>query len=625
MSYQVLARKYRPQTFDEVIAQGHVTKTLSNALASGRIGSGYLFCGPRGTGKTSVARILAKSINCDKGPTSTPCGKCDSCLTIGTEGSIDVREIDAASNTGVDDVRILRENIRYGPSADNRKRIYIIDEVHRLSGAAFDALLKTLEEPPAHAMFIFATTDPQKVPDTIHSRTQRFDFRRVNVSELATALGVIAEKEGVKVSEDALRLIARRGEGSVRDSVSLLDQIISFSSDNITAEHVSEALGLVDQEFLFNFVEALARADCSSALLKVSELADSGADIREFIRELSHHFRSLTILRSAGLKTASKVLNLLESELQRLQSQLDFFTVGDLVRLADILIAATRQLKDVEPRWTLEMATVKMAYLESTVTIEEALAQLQAGATLSTSPASGATTEQKKNSDLFAGASRPSRFTPPAPKVASRVTTNLATGSSTSAQSKSSATQSHTSATTTATASAVSASPKVDVTRINTPTIRQHWSAFMASLKGPNRMLASQLAMASVSEVHENQITVMFPSSAPTQKSLVEKPNYRVQIEQALKEFFGAPLRINYEIDSDVGTASMGSQPVPNNLDDPREAPRQSTGQPAGQAATIIDETGESAKLLAEDSRLRTIMEQVDGEIVRVRDVKSQS
>ncbi len=593
MSYQVLARKYRPQTFDEVIAQEHVTRTLKNALLSGRIGSGYLFCGPRGTGKTSVARILAKSINCDKGPTPEPCGECDSCKTIGGDGSLDVREIDAASNTGVDDVRVLRENIRYGPSAKNRKRIYIIDEVHRLSGPAFDALLKTLEEPPPHAMFIFATTDPQKVPDTIHSRTQRFDFRRVSVAELATALGVIAKKEGVTIDEDALRLIARRGEGSVRDSVSLLDQIISFSSNDITAGQVSEALGLVDQEFLFNFVEALARGDSGSALTQVAELADSGADIREFIRELAHHFRSLTILRAAGVGAAGKVLNLLDSELERLQTQLDFYSVGDLVRLSEILTAATRQLKDVEPRWALEMATVKMAYMESTVTIEEALAQLQAGASVISQ--GGVTTpnpsKPKPGADLFNGARNQTRTS----------------AISATASPKPTAPTTQTTQTTQTAPSAAASGPTVEITRVNTPTVRRHWSTFLGTLKGPNRMLASQLAMASVAEVHESQITVLFPGSAETNKKLVEKAAYRVQIEQALKEFFGAPLHINYDIETGAAPSATGP-----------------TGS-VGKATGFVDETGESERLLAEDDKLKSIVEQVDGEIVRVRGIKNKS
>ncbi len=637
MSYQVLARKYRPQTFDEVIAQEHVTKTLKNALLSGRVGSGYLFCGPRGTGKTSVARILAKSINCDKGPTANPCGECDSCRTIGTDGSLDVREIDAASNTGVDDVRVLRENIRYGPSSEKRKRIYIIDEVHRLSGAAFDALLKTLEEPPAHAMFIFATTDPQKVPDTIHSRTQRFDFRRVNANDLAKALGAIAKKEGVTVSDDALRLIARRGDGSVRDSISLLDQIISFSSDTITAEHVTEALGLIDQEFLYSFVEALAKGDCSGALTKISELADSGADIREFIRELSHHVRSLTILRSAGLETGAKVLNLIESEIERLQSQLDFYTVGDLVRLADILIATTRQLKDIEPRWALEMATVKMAYLESTVTIEEALAQLQASAQSETgfggAGGSRLSGPSKKNSDLFSGA----RTQVAKPTQSPRTSPTTASGSGSAVAYTQSVSPTATAVAERSTApTAVSAptSSGPEIARVNTPTVRQHWSAFMASLKGPNRMLATQLAMASVQQVEDGVLTMAFPSSAHTNKSLVEKSAYRAQIEQALKEFFGAPLRINYEIESGPSQSAHSAplaQTTQMSHSTQAAQPAQATqaiatrANSAGQASGFVDETGEASKLLAEDERLKSIIEQVDGEILRVREIKKKS
>jgi len=218
MVYQVFARKYRPPTFEDVVAQTHVTRTLQNAIRNNRVGSGYLFCGPRGTGKTTTARLLAKALNCVNGPTPTPCGECPACHDITAGSSLDVLEIDAASNTGVDDMRALRERINLTP-AGGKKKIYIIDEVHRLSGAAFDALLKTLEEPPEHVVFIFATTEPIKVPETILSRTQRFDFKRVSTSDLAGHMKNIAGRENIAIEDAALALLARRGDGSVRDSL----------------------------------------------------------------------------------------------------------------------------------------------------------------------------------------------------------------------------------------------------------------------------------------------------------------------------------------------------------------------------------------------------------------------
>lgn len=376
MSYLVFARKYRPPSFEDVIAQDHVTRTLQNAVKNDRVGSGYLFCGPRGTGKTTTARILAKALNCVNGPTPTPCGTCDKCIEIAAGSSMDVLEIDAASNTGVDDIRALRENVRYLPSG-GKKRIYIIDEVHRLSGAAFDALLKTLEEPPDHVIFIFATTEPLKVPDTILSRTQRFDFKRVSTADLAENLRRIAEKEGIQIEPGALALLARKGDGSVRDSVTLLDQIAAFAGDKVSEKDVVDGLGLVDRKFLFEFIDAVAAGDNRLSLEMVKRLFDAGIDVDDFITELLEHLRLLMVLSANG--TTGGLVELEAEELKEYSAQATNFSIGDIIRLMRMAGDLKRDLKlGLEERLLLETTAIKMAQMEATVRFEDVLEQLQA-------------------------------------------------------------------------------------------------------------------------------------------------------------------------------------------------------------------------------------------------------
>ncbi len=376
MSYIVFARKYRPMSFSDVVAQEHVTKTLQNGIKNDRIGQGYLFCGPRGTGKTTTARILAKAVNCTEGPTPTPCMKCPACEEITKGVSLDVLEIDAASNTGVDDIRTIRENVRYMPTSGH-KRIYIIDEVHRLSASAFDALLKTLEEPPPHVMFIFATTEPLKVPETILSRTQRFDFKLVSIDDLAKHLKGIADKEKLDISESALRLVARKANGSVRDSLSLLDQIAAFADGAITEENVIEALGLVDKQLLFDFTNAIASKDKLTTLRIIKTIFENGVDSKDFVAELMEHFRILLVL--ATDKSAAELLNISNDDLKDYLKQIDFYSVGDIIRLMKIGSDMNNDIKfsGLDERLILEMNSVKMAEIESTVKFEEVLAYLK--------------------------------------------------------------------------------------------------------------------------------------------------------------------------------------------------------------------------------------------------------
>ncbi|MEE0327661.1 MAG: DNA polymerase III subunit gamma/tau, partial [Phascolarctobacterium succinatutens] len=293
MAYVALYRQWRPQDFNALVGQKAVKTTLKNALASGKIAHAYLFSGPRGTGKTSMARILAKALNCEQGPTAEPCGQCSNCQRIVQGTSLDVIEIDAASNTSVDNIRDLREQVAFTP-AESRYKVYIIDEVHMLSTGAFNALLKTLEEPPAHAVFILATTDPQKVPATIQSRCQRFEFRRVTVDEIAEHLAMVAAGSGIEADADALRLIAIQAEGGMRDALSLLDQC-GVMAKRVTVATVREVLGIVGREAMHELTEAIGRRQLPQALATLNLLLEQGKDVKQVLTELIEYLRALVL------------------------------------------------------------------------------------------------------------------------------------------------------------------------------------------------------------------------------------------------------------------------------------------------------------------------------------------
>jgi DNA polymerase-3 subunit gamma/tau len=378
MPYLVLARKWRPRTFDEVVGQATVTRTLKNALASGRIGHAFLLSGARGVGKTTTARILAKALNCGKGegPTAEPCGECASCLEITAGTSLDVQEIDGATHNGVEQVRELRESARYNPARD-RFKIWIIDEVHMLSTGAFNALLKTLEEPPPRVKFIFATTEYHKIPDTILSRCQQYDFRLIPARELLAHLRQVAEGEGIEVSDDTLARLARAAEGSARDALSLFDQVLSFSGHAVKDEDVSALLGLVDRELLLAASRAVAAGDSMAALELVERLSDYGADYRNFTRELILHFREVLLLKVAPGESGL-LAQIVPEERERLRPVAAALSEEDLLRIFEALAKAETDMRLApDPRVTLEMALLKIVQMRRLLPFADLLARVE--------------------------------------------------------------------------------------------------------------------------------------------------------------------------------------------------------------------------------------------------------
>jgi DNA polymerase III subunit gamma/tau len=424
MSYQVIARKWRPQKFDDVVGQQAVTRTLRNALASGRLAQSFVFAGPRGVGKTTTARILARALSCTAGPTADPCGTCEACLEIAEGRDMDVLEIDAATHTQVDNIReVIVSNLAIAPVRD-RYKVFIIDEVHQLSSHSFNALLKSIEEPPPHVIFMMATTELAKIPETVLSRSQVYELRPISTRAIAAQLRRIVDAEGITVSEESLQLIARAAEGSMRDGQSKLDQVIAFTGGTIAAEDVATVLGLVGRDLLLDTLEAVANEDAPQSFALVARAMEMGYDLRVVCRELSRVVRDLLVV-SVDASRLSDPEIAGEGEGERLKALVARFSREDLLRAFDLLTKAEADIRAAaQPRYHLEMALLRWMHLRKLVPIEELIASAGAGASerppVPKLPSTGASAARPAApaAPLPRAAAAPSATAPPRPIAA---------------------------------------------------------------------------------------------------------------------------------------------------------------------------------------------------------------
>src|SRR5438067_9878736 len=509
MSYEVFARKYRPQTFDDLVGQAHVSRTLKNAVAQNRLAHAYLFVGPRGIGKTSTARILAKALNCVKGPTVTPCGVCDNCREIAAGNSLDVIEIDGASNNSVDDVRQLRDNVRYAP-AKGRYKIYLIDEVHMLSAQAFNALLKTLEKPPAHVKFIFATTEPQKVLPTILSRCQRFDLHRIPANLIAQHLQFIAGKETVALDPAAAHAIAKGADGGLRDAESMLDQLVAFCGDKIEEPDVLNVFGFTSEQTVAQFTENILRGDTPGALELLHTEADNGKDMMKLMSDLISYLLDLLV----GKVKPECLADDLNPDLQKsLEAQATMIETDRLLELIDQFAAAEGRMKWApNKRLHFEVAVIKAIQTLNQVTLNEVienLAALRDGKAPSSSSSEGR------------ASARPTPSTKPeTARVAEK----------------------------TSTAEPKTAPPPVDYKEV--------WQKTVEKVRATRKLIAGWVEAGTALGIEGRFLTVGFPPEQKTAMESLSIPKTRDYLDAVLKEISGQDWKIKFVVKEGLPVAT---------------------------------------------------------------------
>lgn len=531
-AYQVVARRYRPQTFDQLIGQEHVAKALKQAISTGRVGHAYLFTGARGVGKTSAARVLAKALNCVGGPTPEPCNQCEVCRAISAGEDVDTIEIDAASNTGVDNIRDLRQNASVKASRC-RSKIYIVDEVHMLSKSAFNALLKTLEEPPEHVKFIFATTEPDRIPITILSRCQRFDFAGIESTSIANRLAQIAAAEGVEIDDEALAVLSIRAAGSMRDSQSLLEQLLAVAGKRITADEVYTLLGIAPGERVSQLVESIVARDAAQALAQLDEALSGGADVGQIVDQLLGYFRDVMAM-VVGCDT-SQLRYVLPSQYDKtreLGTQLGVHTVLAMIQVLDQ--TAARMRGSLHTRTLAEMALVRLAHLDDLDELAAAVAQLRAS-----EPESA---DVKKNGSPPAPAPRrvpPAPAEPPSPRPTSPANSRSDTVERVDPP---------------------AAAPPTPVS-LTTAVVKRAWGQATANLEG---LLASQAEQAhDVRLADDGSVVVSFAADHHFSKDMCEQPTNRQELERSLGAEVGGPVSLKFEIDRSAQVAAEDAPPKP--------------------------------------------------------------
>ena len=562
MAYEVTARRWRPQEFDGVVGQSHVVTTLTNAIRSGQIAHAYLFAGPRGVGKTTTARLLAKALNCVNGPTITPCNACSFCREI-TEGrSVDVLEIDGASNNKVEQIRsFLLESIKYTPSQGKHK-IYIIDEVHMLTKEAFNALLKTLEEPPAHVYFIFATTDPQKVLPTILSRCQRFDFRRISGQSIVDHLAMIAENSGYSIQREALAIVARRADGSMRDAESLFDQVVAFGGPSLSTSDVASVLGMVAQDVYFDLLDAISCQDSTQGLDLIHQIIHQGYNLDEVALGILEHVRNLLVIKVAPDKP--DFLEAVVFDMDRYRNQAERFNTEDLVRLAQLATQMEEAIRSSAlPRVQMEIGIVRMSRMEPSVLLADVLARLnELGQRIATGTDEEMVTPslQPKTDTPKTVAAPPLERAPVTksirespPKAPTAATRSVAVSMNTTPATAVVATEVSPSAQT-AQVVGTDAGPSVNVTR---DLLIREWPSLRERITQKRISLGNFLAVAAILEYQNNTVTLVFSSQNEFHKQQAEKKEHTQVIQEVFSERIGAPVRI---------TCVLSDAPLPDTV-----------------------------------------------------------
>jgi DNA polymerase-3 subunit gamma/tau len=540
-----LYRRHRPRTFDDVVGQEHVVRTLRNAIEQDRVHHAYLFVGSRGTGKTSMAKILAASLNCAEGPTVTPCGVCESCRSIADATSLDVIEMDAASNNSVDDIRDLREKVAYAP-VSGRHKVYILDEAHMLSTAAWNAFLKTLEEPPPHTIFVLATTEANKVLPTVVDRCHRFDFARPTQQQIAGVLRRVADAEGIEVPDEACALIARSATGSFRDALGTLEQLVAYSGAAITFDDVLAVLGAADADLLFGVVDAVADEDARAALHAAARLADSGRDVGRFFGDLEAHLRGLMIVQTLG--EVPQELAVTPEQDERLAEQAGRVGEAAVVRLLDLIADALRAMKDgADARTQLELALIKAARPEHDPSLRALMTRLERLEGRGEKPAPVRRPEVPATA---AGRAAQAPATPSDDVPAAEAPAVVAASAEIAGGPA-------------VTAVAVVApdgqvsEPDVRVgVELDLPGVTELWPAVLADVQERSPMLHALMVNARPSALDGGELTLSWAESAAFYKRKAEDPSCREQIATAIRSVTGSSLRLAYALaDEDPATA----------------------------------------------------------------------
>jgi len=540
MSYLVLARKYRPKNFSEVIGQQHITKTLKNSILSGRVAHSFLFSGPRGVGKTTTARILAKSLNCQNPQKGEPCNTCDICRDITNGNSVDILEIDGASNNSVDDIRDLRDKIRYMPTV-SRYKIYIIDEVHMLSTAAFNALLKTLEEPPGHALFIFATTEPHKIPATILSRCQRYDFKRLSSKEISDTLKTVAHAEEQKIAPQIISLIARVADGSLRDAQSIMDQVIAFSDGEVQYDEVLYLLGIVKRDQIFHLWQAVFDRKLELILSGVAQVLERGYDLYYFTEQLLQYLRDLIIYKTC--QDRDSLLDIPQEEMEFLQKQSDLVSEEDLQQYFCLLTQCLDQMRgSSQAHIILEMMLVQLAEMKRVASLSKILQRLSA---LEKVFQEEAASFPEKN--LGERRKSPSEKKPPMNFQKSMEKGNDFSLKEPPPANSPSAKKAF--STSTAISSIESSSTTSLLTKSSSPapcsiSFKQKWIMFKEGIKKEKRTLAPILQKATLDSSADNAIFLLFPESPPFYLDTIKHESNQLLLQKWARQIFGG----NYQV-----------------------------------------------------------------------------